>query len=462
MFERMLPLDDMVVRSLRVGGAPVEPGTEPLGERETGLPVANVQRWHSAIDAAEQVGKSERGAAADSQDSPTVDDAIQLALAAHFAGPAVGQSELRWPAQAAPSEITANPVASPLISVADIVVGEGDGIAYVTVSLSAPGTNAVSVNYATAAVTASSGSDFTTTSGTLNFAIGETSKVVQVTLLENASVEGLEHFRLNLSAPVNATIAKASAMVGIVDNDSVVATPGLYVRDVVVDEAAGTASFVVMLGGPTGQASASTVTVDYNTANGSAVGTDYVSTGSTLTFTPGQTVKTVVVDLKDDATAEGAERFLLNLSNAVNATIVDGRGVATIGANDGALAATPTLSVADMVVGEGDGYIDVVVSLSAPSASAVSVVYATQDVSADDGGYDYDAVSGTLNFAAGETTKTVRIQLESSASFEYGLEHFRLNLSAPTNATLGKASGMISIVDNDTVAASPELSCATW
>ena len=48
-------------------------------------------------------------------------------------------------------------------------------------------------------------------------------------------------------------------------------------RDVVVDEKAGTASFVVMLGGPTGQASNSAVTVDYATANGTATaGTDYV------------------------------------------------------------------------------------------------------------------------------------------------------------------------------------------
>ena len=45
-------------------------------------------------------------------------------------------------------------------------------------------------------------------------------------------------------------------------------TPNLFVRDVVVDEKAGTASFVVMLGGPAGQASNSAVTVDYATANG--------------------------------------------------------------------------------------------------------------------------------------------------------------------------------------------------
>ena len=93
--------------------------------------------------------------------------------------------------------------------------------------------------------------------------------------------------------------------------------------------------------------------------------------------------------------------------------------------------AAPRLSVADMIVGEADGYVDVVVTLSAPSRSNVSVGYATQDVApAYDGGFDYNAVSGTLNFAAGETTKTVRIHLAESASYDSGaIEHFRFNLS---------------------------------
>jgi hypothetical protein len=59
-------------------------------------------------------------------------------------------------------------------------------------------------------------------------------------------------------------------MVSIVDDDTVVDTPHVFVRDVVVDEKAGTAGFVVMLGGPTGQSSNSTVTVDYATADGTA------------------------------------------------------------------------------------------------------------------------------------------------------------------------------------------------
>ena len=93
-----------------------------------------------------------------------------------------------------------------------------------------------------------------------------------------------------------------------------------------------------------------------------------------------------------------------------------------------------------------------VVNLSAPKTSTVSVKYATQDVApAYDNGYDYYAVSGTLNFAAGETTKTVRIHLADSATYDTAgmQENFRFNLSGATGATIATQSATITIVDDD-------------
>ncbi len=55
--------------------------------------------------------------------------------------------------------------------------------------------------------------------------------------------------------------------------------------------------------------------------------------------------------------------------------------------------------------------------------------YATADGTADDNGFDFETLSGTLNFAAGETTKTVRIQLSSYQGVE-NLEYFNFTLSA--------------------------------
>ena len=344
------------------------------------------------------------------------------------------------------------------LSVADVVVGEGDGFARLTVALSSPVTQRVTVAYAAQSGTASgSGYDFENTSGTLSFAPGETSKTVQVQLSQYSAVESLEEFYFKLSSPTNAAIERGTAMVTVIDNDTVVDTPRLFVKDIVVDEKDGTARFVVALGQALGESSNSTVTVDWALQGGTAIaGSDFVATSGRLSFAPGESVKTVVVDLIDDAQAEGLERFSLVLSNASGATIADGVALAEIGANDGTATSQPRLSVQDRVIGEGDGYIDFVVSLNQPGQNIVTVAYATQSGTASGSGYDFENTSGTLSFAPGETTKTVRIPISQYSAME-GLEYFRFDLSSPSNAAIERGSAMITVIDNDIVLDTPEV-----
>ena len=66
------------------------------------------------------------------------------------------------------------------------------------VTLSEAATGAVGVNYVTQPGTVTLSSDFTQTSGTLNFAVGETSKEVVVPVIRDASVESNETFLLLL------------------------------------------------------------------------------------------------------------------------------------------------------------------------------------------------------------------------------------------------------------------------
>ena len=83
-------------------------------------------------------------------------------------------------------------------------------------------------------------------------------------------------------------------------------------------------------------ASAQTVTVGYATADGTATApADYSPASGTLTFSPGQTSKTIQVRVYGDRTAEADETFFVNLSNASGATIGDGQGVGTILNDDG-------------------------------------------------------------------------------------------------------------------------------
>jgi hypothetical protein len=83
-------------------------------------------------------------------------------------------------------------------------------------------------------------------------------------------------------------------------------------------------------------ASATPVSVCYTTANGIATaGTDYAAASGTITFAPGETARTVIVQTLDGTVYEGNEAFTVNLSNPTSgAAIVDGQGVGTISDDD--------------------------------------------------------------------------------------------------------------------------------
>ena len=112
----------------------------------------------------------------------------------------------------------------PALSVADATVQEAAGATLAfAVTLDRTPTAAVTVEYATADGTgtrpANAGTDYTATSGTLTFAVGESSKTVSVTVLDDSHDEGAETMSLTLSNPSGASIADATATGTITNTD---------------------------------------------------------------------------------------------------------------------------------------------------------------------------------------------------------------------------------------------------
>ena len=110
----------------------------------------------------------------------------------------------------------------PTLSIADATVAEGNSgntPALFTVTLSAATTSAVSVGYTIAGDTATAGTDFVATGGTVTFAAGETQKTITVPVVGDTLQESNERFLVTLSGAVNATIAKASGQGTILDDD---------------------------------------------------------------------------------------------------------------------------------------------------------------------------------------------------------------------------------------------------
>ena len=346
-----------------------------------------------------------------------------------------------------------------LIYVDDVVVDENSEFAEFRVWLNQASALPVTVSYATDDWTAI-GNDYVRQEGrqggTLSFQPGETVQTVRVQITNDNYFESPERFMLKLSNPSNAVIEKSIGWATIYDNDALAGMPVVRVDDLVVDEASGEARFVVWLDRP----STGTVSVSYGTRDGSALaGQDYAATSGILTFTPGQTVKTVAVPILNDAVAEGNERFSLLLSDLIGATALgEPAGTAVIWANDAPPQTQPRLYVSDVVLDESQRFADFTVYLEQPGASVVTVSYATDDWTAN--GYDYERQegrqSGTLSFQPGETVKTVRIDISNDNNVE-GTERFMLKLSNPANAVIEKGTGWATIHDNDAAQGMPQV-----
>jgi large repetitive protein len=175
------------------------------------------------------------------------------------------------------------------------------------------------------------------------------------------------------------------------------------------------------------------VTVAYATADGAATtGTDYAAASGTLTFAPGETSKHLAVAVRGHRLGEPDETFAVNISTPDSyAQVVYGTGVATIVDDE------PHITVADSYL-SGTTFTFVASLSAAPAAGEVVMVnFATQDETAV-AGVDYVAASGTLTFAAGETSKAITVDvLDATVTDKY----FAVQLSGATsNAFLATGS----------------------
>ncbi len=218
-----------------------------------------------------------------------------------------------------------------MLSSDSVAVSENAGHATITVLLSEPSGAVSQVTYQTADYTAIAGTDYTDTHGILTFDPGVVSQTISIPLLDDSLNEPQKTFNLILSDPSNVELSSPyAAIVTINDNDP---QPTIqYEQDQYIgDEASGSVTVTVTLSTASGQS----VTIDYDTSDGSATGgADYQAVHDTLTFLPGETSKEIAIKLVKDNIPEYRETFYLTLSNPVKGvlgswsmapvTIVDG------------------------------------------------------------------------------------------------------------------------------------------
>jgi len=394
---------------------------------------------------------------------------------------------------------TAMPTPTPIVATfaqAIFLADEGQPQALITVTLNAPASQNITIDYTTLADTALANQDYLAISGTLIFVVGSNQATFAISLIDDRLDETTEQIGLQLSQPQGAILGTPmTATLVIIDND----TPPLVQfnpTDYVVNEAAG----VVVLTTTLSQPSALTVTAAYQTADGTArAGADYLAQSGLITFTPSQITQTLIITITNDTLVELPESFVVSLNSllmgretlrqpkAIYLPLIlrgTGRESATSLLLGGILpvlpvgrkasVATPNViltrqltstSLANITiisddapqvkfnlpiyfVNEGEATASVTVTLSAPVAMTTTVQVVSLNGTAQ-AGSDYQPLSQTVTFAPLQTQAIVTLTLIGDTLNEFNETVF-LQLTQPNGLILGQPNrATLNIIDND-------------
>ncbi|MFO6430250.1 Calx-beta domain-containing protein [Erythrobacter sp. W302b] len=362
----------------------------------------------------------------------------------------------------------------PIIAVGSPIILEGDsGVRTVRfeVSLSRPAPSQFTVNFTTADGSALANQDYRARSGTLTFLLGQTTAFVEVEVLGDTAIEANESFFLQITPQAGANYQVANlGTATLVNNDTTGSAPSIQVDRAVVEEGQDGA-FTVRLS----EASATPVTVQYRLLSRDSFGTlsfsDLIGGSDfdegqvyTLTFQPGETIKTIPIRLDSTIAGRLDQHFTLELFNAINAEfageaeIMRTQGFALDDGFDGGLS-LPIIAVGSPIILEGDSGVRTVrfeVSLSRPAPSQFTVNFTTADGSAL-ANQDYRARSGTLTFLPGQTTAFVEVEVLGDTAIEAN-ESFFLQITPQAGANYQVANlGTATLVNNDTTGSAPSI-----
>ncbi len=332
------------------------------------------------------------------------------------------------------------------ISIDDVSLTEGNAgttDAVFTISMTGPNTIPVSVDYQAVSGTALVGSDFVATSGTATIPAGETMATIAVPVIGDASFEADETFLVLLSNPVNGLLTDAEGEGTILNDDR---GEGFKALDTSVSEgnaAINTMEFRVILT----KAHAQTVTVEYATADGTAVdGSDYSATSGTLTFPPGAVERVVPVTVTGDTVDEPNETVLLRLSNAMGALILDGEGVGTIVNDDAPVPPKPIVNALSADFGFAGEQVTVfgrnfsvvaeenLVRFGAVEAKVLAATATALTVEIPPGA-TYEPVSVTVGGLTGEGDRAFTVVFENNGALDPLTFGDRANLTSGSGAS---------------------------
>jgi hypothetical protein len=184
------------------------------------------------------------------------------------------------------------------------------------------------VDFQTIDGTAITGGDYQSLNGTLQFNDGVTSQSISIPLLEDTEFESDQSFSIELSNQTQGVVLgnPASATIVIADNDQ--APLSGLVQFSGAEYSVGETDTILRVTVQRVNGSSGSITVNYQTVDDTAKADgDYTANSGALTFSDGETTKTIEVIIIDDEAVEDDELLKIqlsgeNLGSPILATIV--------------------------------------------------------------------------------------------------------------------------------------------
>ncbi len=334
---------------------------------------------------------------------------------------------------------------------------ESAGTIEVSISRS-NGTAPLTVNYAVTPGTATAGSDFTPTAGSVTFAEGQTVATFAVAILPDFIIEGPESFNVAISAPTGGAVLAIpgnTAIVTILDDDpSPPATGRIQFATGTYSFAEGVGQAEVVINRVGGAAGVATVRFRA-LADTATAGADFEAQDYVITFADGDAVpKFVMIPIVDDATPENDEDVRLTLTNATGATL-GGPATATLTIRSDDLAPPPpgmqtaTFLAAAFNAIENGGVATITIARNSPVGAAI-VDFATGPGGTAVAGQRFTPVSGSVAFSDGQSSVTFDVPLIDTGAFE-GNQTVVLTIAASLGGiAIGQPStAVLTIVDDE-------------
>ena len=330
----------------------------------------------------------------------------------------------------------------------DMALEPSDGGQF-TVTMNAVSDQDTVINY-TVGGTATAGDDYTPLSGTVTILAGQTSATIDVSTLDDFTVEETETIVITLDSVSDSDVSidaiANTATVNIADNDTSLVS--LLANDDVASEPTDDGQFTVSLS----NVSATDTIVDYSIGGTATSGTDFTALTGQVLILAGQSSATIDVSVVDDFVIESDETVELTLLSTDNAaiTIDTGSSVDSITISDDDTGVVSIIETDTAAAEPGDDAV-FTVSLSQVSDVDTVVSYTVSGTASDV--TDFNSLSGTVTILAGQTMATIDISVIDDSVLEAN-ENVIVTLTSTDNSSINidavANQASATIADDDT------------